>query len=1305
MEPFTFLPKYPDIDMDRNDIYNMYNGDSFNQVIFGKKEFNELKLESKQPSAPENGTHYNHQRIIARFLASYTLYNELFLFHAPGTGKCHARGQKVMLATGQCKAIENVQVGDRLMGDDNSQRTVLSLATGTGPIYDIEFPETGQSYSANEFHILVLHVRPCYLVSEFNDGSCLLEWFSGNKLQSYLFTSDQKYRLQLVLSHHIRDAQNTIEISVADYLCLPSRIKKLLFGYSIPVEFSSKSVVIDPYIFGLWLNSSDPTQIQCLCSSVVSHVSAEFAFVYSLRLDESTSTFHIETDIFTDYSNTSIPNAFKFNSRNRRLALLAGLFDGNGYVSRNPDSHKAELVFVGFERGSLKTDMIQVARSLGFCARLDAEGNVLVYGEKLYTIPFRSKPSEMLFHSFDTRYHLDQPIQVKARPQPEEYFGVTVDGNARYLLEDGIVTHNSCSAIHAIETVVSGGKGIRKALILVKNAQLIKQFRNEIIYTCTNNKYSLEGDASTSLMWKQAKSIYSLYTYQTFFNEFKGHLERQVKEFSNSVVVIDEVHDLIHSTMYPFFDTFLHAIRNRKIILMTGTPMVNSASDIALLMNLILPRELELPTDRAFDDAFINPETGRIDSPEAIDLLESRVKGRVSYLTSQVNIPFTFRGQQVGDIAYPLTTNVMSEFQERSYRQALKIDNTDQKSSGFYIHSLDASLFVFPDGSYGTQGFQAHITKKRDVYVAPFLSEMRRMSKQDKLQYIYRHSSKYQNIIQSILNHPDQNVFVYMKSITGSGAIILGLLLEQFGFSRVSGTESTKLNKKARRYAILSGETGTQWDTIRTLFNQKRNATGDYIQVLIGGEQVKQGISFWSIQQIHIATPEWNFSNIDQAIARGIRIGSHRFLPPNTRVNIFLHASVPTSLDIISIDIYLYQLAQEKDKAIKSVEYILKVSAIDCALTYERNLVRNSSENNSRKCEYHDCLYFCRGVSFPYVSSNPIMDTYELFFEKEYRDRVVQLLQQVFLISTQFVLWDLLEALKNEFTLFQLVQTLSFIIENKVPFTDKHGFSAYLAEHNNIFFLVNHLHQQPLSIDAFYVQHLPLQLSEPETDPWLDKDLDVIETTQDMSRKTALITTLPFWVQELFIEYAVLAREKTVETPIVEWVLRHYDSFIETRPNGKVVSVFMPDIVRVFFKNKWGTEEKETRNLHELSVEEFQAILERGKGWLGTYKGKKNDFSIIDARNVVDLSDLKKRKGQHCSTRDQAQLELVVNELGIDPPESFTEREALSLIERKGIRLEAQDNVRRKGWTHSGKKPLCKQIEQWFVDNNLIIDI
>ena len=77
--------------------------------------------------------------------------------------KCFARGTRVRLYNGDTIAVENVAVGQQLMGDDSTPRTVTALAQGRAPMFTISPIEGGaQPFTVNGAHILVLvnNVKP-----------------------------------------------------------------------------------------------------------------------------------------------------------------------------------------------------------------------------------------------------------------------------------------------------------------------------------------------------------------------------------------------------------------------------------------------------------------------------------------------------------------------------------------------------------------------------------------------------------------------------------------------------------------------------------------------------------------------------------------------------------------------------------------------------------------------------------------------------------------------------------------------------------------------------------------------------------------------------------------------------------------------------------------------------------------------------------------------------------------------------------------------------------------------------------------
>ena len=59
------------------------------------------------------------------------------LFESYGLGKCHGKGTEVLMYDCTVKKVEDVKVGDLLMGDDGTSRTVTSLASGTDELYKV----------------------------------------------------------------------------------------------------------------------------------------------------------------------------------------------------------------------------------------------------------------------------------------------------------------------------------------------------------------------------------------------------------------------------------------------------------------------------------------------------------------------------------------------------------------------------------------------------------------------------------------------------------------------------------------------------------------------------------------------------------------------------------------------------------------------------------------------------------------------------------------------------------------------------------------------------------------------------------------------------------------------------------------------------------------------------------------------------------------------------------------------------------------------------------------------------------------
>ena len=295
--------------------------------------------------------------------------------------------------------------------------------------------------------------------------------------------------------------------------------------------------------------------------------------------------------------------------------------------------------------------------------------------------------------------------------------------------------------------------------------------------------------------------------------------ERLHEVFDNTIFVIDEVHNLtdvhkgkgkdeVHkgkdeSQMYDDYKRLLNTVKGCKILLLSGTPMRNSADQIAPLMNLILPVANKLPTGKDFMKQFF---TGNKLKELGVRTLRKAFKGRVSYIqASKSTVYRDFKGititqGQSGQHSFKLWESKMSDFQTKSYKKAWDLDTgagESGKLSGVSQNSRQASLFVFPDGSYGEEGFKKYIEKQKTVqklgpkggktrytWSKPNGSDLETELINGGIDALHRYSSKYEASIRIITDalRDKKLVFIYNEFIHGGGIILFGLILEAFGF-------------------------------------------------------------------------------------------------------------------------------------------------------------------------------------------------------------------------------------------------------------------------------------------------------------------------------------------------------------------------------------------------------------------------------------------------------------------------------------------------------------------------------------------
>lgn len=381
---------------------------------------------------------------------------------------CHSKGTKILMANGQWKNVEEIQINDKVMGDDGTVRNVLSLHNGIDDMYQI-IPTKGKPFIVNGGHIL-----PLICNDKRNKNYNLIENISVNE---YLKKS-KTYK------HTHKIFVNMTEINFQN-------------------NYSYK---ISPYVMGCYLGDgstcgSGQITITSMDNQIVEQLNNE-ALKNNLKLVEHIDkrgnkakdyTFnlnnHNDNNIMKDElkryglfglksKDKFIPDEYKFGNIEARYQLLAGLIDTDGYYDNN-----IHYYYTNSEQ--LKDDVVFICGSLGIKTNVHIKKVKKYENNIYYTISICSKnekiPVKLERKKAGLRaYNKDNRrsgFTIKYIGKGE-YYGFEVDKNNLYIMEDWWVQHNSgktlISAVLAKKVLPFG-----KTILIVPSKDLAFQSANE----------------------------------------------------------------------------------------------------------------------------------------------------------------------------------------------------------------------------------------------------------------------------------------------------------------------------------------------------------------------------------------------------------------------------------------------------------------------------------------------------------------------------------------------------------------------------------------------------------------------------------------------------------------------------------------------------------------------------------------------------------------------------------------------------------------------------------------------------------
>lgn len=447
---------------------------SYKELLPKKSEiFTQRFLKDSKGELVVNAPVHNFMHRFIR-LARDKGYNKFMVLGAFGQGKSMISGTYVIMYDLSLKKVEDIQIGDLLMGPDSKPRKVLFLGNGKEMAYRVTL-RNGDSFECNESHIFSLKISP-HNVYDFKQG-------------------------------------DTVDLLLKEYLELPTWIRNNLKLYKTSLEFDYQKTPEDPYYYGQSIGNfrikhgdknSSFYRSWCHLKERCDNKNCEAYKYYGGRgitYDPKWNTYlGFKEDMYSKYlyaikkqkikepsierinvndhycynnccfiewkdqgkntrknskyNNSEICNrkfdyeeiieegidsVYLKNSRNVRLQVLAGYLDIHGSINTLNYRTKTKSI-------KLRDNLLFLCRSLGFSVSCKEEkyGKTIFYCLVLtgdtYLIPCKEKKIEnkhgrvnnYLYYSFDV-----EPIGI----QP--YYGFGLDGDHLFLHEDFTVLHNT----------------------------------------------------------------------------------------------------------------------------------------------------------------------------------------------------------------------------------------------------------------------------------------------------------------------------------------------------------------------------------------------------------------------------------------------------------------------------------------------------------------------------------------------------------------------------------------------------------------------------------------------------------------------------------------------------------------------------------------------------------------------------------------------------------------------------------------------------------------------------------------------
>lgn len=417
------------------------------------------------------------------------------------TAGCLGKDTNILMYDGSLKKVQDIKIGDQVMGLDSTPRNVLQIHKGRSQLYKIK-PTKGEEWICNDKHILTVWDE--YINAQMKKSKC-----SKHK------TALVDYPMDKILNRKLTPKGNV----------------SYLFLQRAKIDFKYKDLDLDPYFVGLWFADGTKQVNKCQLS-----VNCD-----DLEILEYLENFHIQGENklivrktkqkgncwYIDYSTKEtgknsnplwnklsklfkgndivVPQEYYINSFENRLAFLAGLLDGDGYLSTVRDTHgnlSSGYFEITTKYDHLKDVILYLCRSVGLAAyskkvirrikSINFEGryNLISISGDLSIIPTKLKrkqalPRRQIKNVLHTGFSIEK-LEI------DDWYGFSVDKDQRFVLGDFTITHNSGKTTTIVEccrrTPIT-----KRSLFMAFNKSIAEELRSRLPERVEVNTFHAKG--------------------------------------------------------------------------------------------------------------------------------------------------------------------------------------------------------------------------------------------------------------------------------------------------------------------------------------------------------------------------------------------------------------------------------------------------------------------------------------------------------------------------------------------------------------------------------------------------------------------------------------------------------------------------------------------------------------------------------------------------------------------------------------------------------------------------------------------